>query len=430
MMLTYYLLIYFLGGILSVFAGKKIKYTIDIFSVYTISFVFHVIAILFNESFHFFAQKGAGDKAIWTYNIWKQSGSFDIFESFFIQTIINFPGFYVFEANRWIVLGTNAFIGSAVAIIVFYYISRLLSYKAALVTSILCVIYPAAFNFSIFGLRDIMIYFFIFLYHLSLLYIFLIKDKHIQKLFNIFLFIISFFSLYSLRPEFLPVLVVLPFMISYKYLNKYFIKKISDIYLRYFIFITSNILFFFILFIILANVYFLVLSNIGINGYVSPIDILTTSAESRFTRAELEVGQGGGSHILPQSIYLSLPWYGRWTVQTMSMFIVPMPWLLINTTRWLAFIDTLFVFALLYYVCKKHKFIKVYFKHTSLYFCYKWVLISFFAAMLLMGMVVTNAGNAFRMRVEAIPLLIISVSFIYHFLNQYKLIYTIRKSNL
>lgn len=384
---------------------KNIEFLLPLFFV---SLAFRAILIFLNENLNIFASKLASNRSLNIFLEWigNQNFSFSIIDRpFFFQTLINTPGFYLFGPSRNNLLLTNAFIGAFTGIVVFAYLRHLFGQKIAKYGFILFSIYPAAINFSFSGLRDILIYFFIAINILSILGL-SISNRRIGKIIlNFSVFSLSFICIKSLRYEILPIIIFLPALLL---LNKSQIirKKIKNVNVKFIFTASVGVIIIVLICFSFFYVYNKATAKIGYKSLVSPKEIASNFAEARFKRP-VEKEFGAGSHILAPQIYLKTNFLIRSALQTLGMIIIPFPWLITDLTMFLALFDSIFVIFCLFWTCKgvRSYFIEKIDRNIILF-----LLLNFFFAILAMGLVVSNAGNAFRMRLSIMPYLLIGTS--------------------
>ncbi len=357
------------------------------------------IALIFlNENFVILKPKNAGNFALWLYSLLKSGNlgaDYLYFTTFLVQTLINYPFFEIFGASRLNLLLTNALITSIAAIIAFFNLKKIYGNKAGFRVLFALSVYPAAINFSFFGLRDPFIYAFVIL---NIVY--LIKYlKEESSVGNLFVILISLIACLSLRPELITFISIPYLLIIIEKLRNFYVRQ-KEVESKFFIIVSSFIVFFIPLTVVVFFVYIFAIKQIGAIG-VSPIEIITTYGEYRYNRSLGEFGSG--SHIVPPNIYYSLPWFGKWGLQTLGILILPFPWLINNLAKVLAFFDSIFIlwFLVVFYKNKNLLKDKV---DQLLYSSLKY---SFVAGLLIMGVIVNNAGNAFRMRMAIIPFVLI-----------------------
>jgi len=399
--ILYILLLFYIGILFILIFIKKKKDINFLIIFFFLSFSFRLILIFLNENLHFFDQKLAANKSIINYLNWIIDQAI-IDQSFLVQTLINTPSFILFGPSRINLLLTNAFLGATTGIIVFAYLNYIYDSKIAKYGFILFSIYPAAVNFSIFGLRDIIIYFFVSIYILSILSVFNKKRVEVK---NIFLFAFSSICLFLLRNELLLILIFLPsILVLYEF--NYVKNRIKNINARFLYVSLVGTLIFIIICLGSFYLYNKIISYFGYNYSTSPIKIVENIAEVRFMRS-VEEEFGSGSHILPPNIYINTSLLIRIPLQIIGMIVIPLPWLINNLTKLFALFDSIFIILCLswtFYGIKSHLMSKSE-KKVILF-----LLLNFLLAIFAMGFVISNAGNAFRMRLSILPYLLISSS--------------------
>lgn len=376
-------------------------------------FTFKSLFILLNEQIHLFPRKPAGNISIWFYILIKEQGldavrSIRTGETFYPQLLINFPVFELFGASRLNLLLTNCFLTSIGPIIAFYYTYIYFNKYASYIILLGLSLFPAAINFSFFGLRDPVIYFGIIINITSILLLY----KRRNLLDAIWFLLSAMLIIYS-RPE-LIAFIFMPFFfgifiyVKRNYQNIFSLsKKVFFTQLIFFLFVLPTLL--------LSTVGFKYISG-QIGGYSSPLEVLKKGSEVRYQREIRKRGSKGamGSHILPPNLYSKLPWYGRWIVQTIGMIILPFPWLVTNITKVFALVDSVFVCFFIYsFLWIRRRLV------LSEKVIYNAMYYTFIASLLIMGMIIINAGNAFRMRLAVAPYIIIPAAiYIGHYFTQ------------
>jgi len=138
------------------------------------------------------------------------------------------------------------------------------------------------------------------------------------------------------------------------------------------------------------------INNVGL----SPAEVVEVASAARLERAA--DGEGGGSNYGDFETYSSYPWWARWAIQSVGMIVSPFPWQVNSIPRALAFVDSIILVLLIFQlVFSKH----VLGNRSSVSF---WFFITFLIGILIMGFIIINAGNAFRMRLAALPFLFVS----------------------
>ena len=276
--------------------------------------------------------------------------------TFAIPAIFNSLAFAITQS--W-----SAAIGVNVAIVVsvFYFVytrNRRLAYFA---------LAPSIVNFSMFALRDPLIYlcFFIYTYLIlkcgrSLLYIATIGFVGISL---------------GLRPENI-VIILGAFVLSY-----YF--EISSKVVR--------VGFLFLALSTLVLVTPLIPRLLGLDISISIVDFYGAIDSFYISRATRWVGEdGGGSNILGGAL-VDLPLYLRYPIQVVSFFLLPLPWEVTSLSMALAFCDSL---VFVYLSWRFH--LRASFKAKALF----WIYVLAFAFFM------SNYGNALRMRMPVYGVLI------------------------
>jgi hypothetical protein len=356
-----------------------------------IFFILKAFLILLNEELVFFEPKLAGDYALELYKIYNNGnkpefeGIHFMYENFQLQTWINYIPFTIFGANRHVLLITNAFLTSLCPIFVYFVLSNYKNHRSGFWTYIYFNILPSVINFSIFGLRDPLVFFFVTINIISLYVLY-------QRFsFSYLCFVIlSLVAIIDLRNEMLA-FICLPYLWLFK--NKIFklYEKLKGFGTKFSFWFIVIIFFTIPGLLVISYLYQKVISNLGVIQFVSPAEIASTYAEMRYSRFEDE---GGGSNILPPNLYYALPWSLRWLLQSLGIIILPFPWLIYSIAKLLAFIDSCFFLYFIFNFLKGYKnqgtFIRILF-------------FTFIFGVLIMGIIVSNAGNAFRMRISIAP---------------------------
>ena len=88
-MLPLYLIsVWLLGAIICYSFGKKYSYALNIFIIYTFFFIVRIYIVFLNENIRLFSLKGAGNQSIVAFEHWQHTGTLNIYDSFFVQTLI------------------------------------------------------------------------------------------------------------------------------------------------------------------------------------------------------------------------------------------------------------------------------------------------------------------------------------------------------
>jgi hypothetical protein len=403
----YFLTLLLLGvmvAAMSVSSGpKKHSQMAFVAIVFLVNFVLRGYLLWLNEGLKIFDPKFAGEISLDIYNIYLNGIPGAINNTFVPQMLLNFLGFSMFAGNRVTIEITNSFYVALSGVIAYAYMYRLYGSKAAVYSMIGCYAYLGALNFSIFGLRDPILFFFSFLYILS--FIFLIKcPKTALWVFNLAIFLGSAVMILWSRPELLPTIGFFPgiYFLSLIFIRINRIRRFSMRFIS-----SALVIAVFASVFLLAGVYAyrIVLAQIGITTLVSPLEIAGTYADNRYERQFLDQGgsNGGGGAILPPGLYRALPPVFRVPVQTLGIIVLPFPWLINDVPKLLAFLDSIYVIIILYFTLRwlrKNK--------TNAYPEARLLLWTFMWGIVIMGTIVNNTGNAFRLRLSVLPYLIIA----------------------
>lgn len=355
--------------------------------------------ILLNESLGIFDAKIAGNFTLELYDLYKELGP-EVFatskgmKTFRPQLLFNLLAFELLGKSREIMLITNAALTTMAGVIAFFGLRKLYGFTVGLIAMLLINFYPAAINFSFFGLRDPVIYFGVAWNIISIIQMYKgnFKIPFVGFIISLMIIIVS-------RPE-LAAIVFFPIIFAVYFLIKRFYFAIKSLSSK--IFATWSLLIFFVIPLIGVGVagYTFVVGQIG--SVVSPIQLMEVNAEYRYARAEKGPGGMSGSHILPPNIYKALPWYGRWPIQTVGIIVLPFPWMVTSVAKVMAFLDSLFLILFIFIFLKYRKRIvpQENMIQTAIF-------LSFIMGLIIMGMIISNAGNAFRMRLTLAPYLLI-----------------------
>jgi len=405
--LLYLVALLVLGVLLSALVGpaRRTVTRTNLVLFFGISFVARCLLVIFNESIHLFAPKKAGNTALDLYrstNGLSENVELLFTDKFGIQTLINVPAFTFFGGDRTNLLFTNAFLGALAGILAFAYLYRYYNLKAAYWGLVLISIFPAAVNFSMFGLRDIVIYFFAVSYIGTL--IFVTKRPLLSGWgpFNLGVLGISLYALTVLRPANFAVALTMPllFLIYYLYGE---LKKVRNRASQALVLVVFALSATALMLSVGSYFYDIALATMGVPTDVAPWEVADVYAEQRFARAA-GGAYGGRSHILPPSVYNSLNPLARIPIQTVGLIVLPYPWLLTKLSRILAFFDSVFVMYCLWLLVRKRKQLKFWARSDRLLWLF--LIASFAVAIMGLGLVVNNAGNGFRMRFSVAPFLL------------------------
>jgi hypothetical protein len=383
--------------------GKRVQSLA--FLVFVGSYLLRLAFVLINEQVHFFEAKLAGDYSIGLYEkyILEASDYWGLLqkEPFALQVFLNIPVWLVFGPERLSLLASNSMFGSAVASVAGGLLYKPFGTRIALRAIILLAIYPAIFNFSLFGLRDPFIFFSMTVAACGILR----QWKDGLSFFDMGVTALGIIVSFSLRPELSYVLVVMagiPFIAIF--LNMWASWRYGQRN-------AANFLIICIIGIALAVIAAAATTqfasrNIGANT-ANLLEVADDLAKERYSRhVERE---GSGSHIIPSETYLNLPVYLRVPIQTLGMIVIPFPWQATSPARMFAFIDSLFLMSMIAFIL-----VNLLYSHpirqAGAARMSAVLLFAFAIGILGMGVIVSNSGNGFRMRLSVTPLLIVATS--------------------
>ena len=373
--------------------------------IFYIAFVLRIFGILANEYFGFFDTKLASSLPVINFLTLMGEGSYWN-GNFALQTFLNIPGFIIVEPNVFVLLMTNAFVGALAFLPLLYVFSRRKMVRAGIALSVILSFLPSAYNFSIFALRDILLYSSVIWYCAAIVGMWSARSSG-EKLTYFLVCVSALVCIGSMRIE----LFAFMFIPLFGYFLFAYVRRGHAKHSASQQSITIRVAFFGLIALVIVslsvpNLYAVVLRQINREG-ASPIELVEIAATQRFMRAAS--GGGGGSNIVDVATYRGLPWYARWGLQTVGLVVTPFPWQVTNPARLLAFIDSMVLLWMLFYAFRRRKKPSLS-SSSSPYF---WFLLTYFAGVLIMGVVVVNAGNAFRMRLPLLPFLIIPFCIVY-----------------
>ena len=362
------------------------------------AYILRVVLIYLNETFYLLQPKKAGDRTLVLYEFAAESGlESALTDTFFVQLLVNYPAFTLVGNVRPVHLLTNAAIGALVAVVVFFYMARIFCQRAGMVAFGLFAIYPTFLNFSIFGLRDILILFAIALFVLASLRLRLSNGSQMGQWMWI---LFSFCAIYSLRAELLVVcfLCLIPVSSLEKVGTFLFRRPLSRRIAVY----AAMLL----ILPLLVQGYRITAEEFGYRGYVAPNQLVQTYAEKRYMASTGP--DGGGSDILGPDRYATVSTPYRVALQVTGMFLIPLPHVVSEPTHVISFLVSTFVLFCLFIVLKR---IWGMFKSgTNIPIPYQYALV-FIVSLVLMGLIVSNSGNAFRLRMPILSLLFIPFTY-------------------
>lgn len=377
------------------------RYFYNVFFLVLIAVLLRFFICVINISFNIFEPKLAGETSVILYENFINNGILPFASTFLVQMLLSVP-FLAIETSLTGLIIANNFWSVLFVVYGFSLLADILEKKAFLVAFILALFFPNFLNFSMFGLRDPLVY--------ALVIVFIASSLALNNKFKIHFLIATVLSVLliaSLRPEMLAPLMLLPSLLvlnSVKSSNIFrsFSKSellaiLSIAYVLIFIFVIS----------LAYYVYILGISAIGYSSVVIPTQVIDEFVTARYDRQF--AGTGGDSAIEFFGIQIvSMPIYLRPVFSFFSMLLIPFPWLIQSVSEIFAFVDSLLVIALTYGVFKLRNNAGL----TLVQDRSKILLLVFFAGMIIIGLFMVNFGNAFRMRLALMPIIILSFAFI------------------
>lgn len=382
--------------------GKR-PYAATVYVVFLVAFALRIGLTVFNETFQLIPEKYAGEFALDVHRtIWEMGAEGGVDEvsplkrNFLLPALLNLPGFLLFGATRWTLIFTNGFLATMAAVVGAAYLDRLAGRRAATWGLLLLAFYPAAINFSIFGLRDPIIYLLVTIYcGAAWAMVWPGRGRLLQG----FVAGAALLAIVSLRIELLPILLVLPFAIAigaaWRASGRFRLA-----FERRAVRLTAALLLLAVALPLAASLYTRTLSQIGVTGFVSPVEIVEVYAEQRYLR------EPEGSNILPEPVYRRTSPPVRFVLQTIGIVVLPYPWLITDIARALAGLDSLVLIACLWVIYRQRSSIPRPVNRLAL----DPAMLAFWAGILVMGLLIVNAGNALRMRMSLVPLVLLSAS--------------------
>ncbi len=370
--------------------------------LFLFNFLARVLCIGINETAGIFAPKIMSDFGIRKYYEYVPAGDFlGLFlEPFGAQVYANLPIWVFTEPSLYSLSICNAAAGALAGPVAGLMVQSVTSRRTAVVTAILFSFYLGMFNFSIFCLRDPLLVLANTLIACVIVRIGFGSNRIRDHLFGA---IGIFFSLW-LRPEqFYIILFVLGLPFFAYYVRLFFDQTNRKRSFAIAIFLSIPV-FAIGLASILAATY-VGSSNIG-NATVNPLEVAGERAEERFSR-HTDSDFGSGSHIIAVDDYKNIPIYVRMPIQVIGLIVLPFPWQIDNPEKLLAFVDSLSLIYMIWIAIR-------YSWNRGLEPSHQWIVIALLAtfaiSVLGMGVMISNAGNGFRMRISLVPFLILAAS--------------------
>lgn len=387
----------------NLFEGRKISSVAML--TFVLGFLVRALMIIVNEEFQFIDEKLAGNLSLQHYDYFFQRGHglAELWgEEFAAQVFLNLPGWMIFGPERLSLLMSNAVVGAVAAPLAAGLLLRPLGNRAALRALVLISIYPGALNFSIFGLRDPLIFTAMVVLACGVVRSWIIG----MTLRNISLVLLSAALTLWLRPELAYVVFLVGMM---PLINVYMamLRGARRSQQNY-----ANVVFVTIPMIVIAifmgaAATRIAAKNIGVDT-ANPFDVAGDAATNRFER-HTRKSFGAGSNVVSTESYANLPVYIRIPMQTIGMVVLPYPWQIRNAQRLFAFGDSLLLMGMILFVFVNLRFAKP-LREAGPGRLTAMLMMVFFIGILGMGFVVSNSGNGFRMRLAVTPLLFIAAS--------------------
>jgi hypothetical protein len=367
--------------------------------LFTFSFGLRAVLIALNEAVSFFGAKPASHLPVEVYGrLFSEGWQNVLHNKFIIQTLVNMPAFMAHGTDTVIHILTNGFFGAAAGVAAYVYLARTFSPRAGLWAFVLVSFFPMAVNFSIFALRDPMLYFFLVVNVAVVTRMWVDRDYRPGHL---AVFVVSFIGVFSFRPEWGPIAAMYPLGLAQSRQWQRIKEARSVGALGLYVMTLAGL-------VVVGGVatYMFLLSNIGIHDLVSPAKVAEFYAEQRFDRT-LGDSIGAGSHVLPPAIYYATPWYLRVVVQTIGILVVPMPWLLKSIPSFMAFGDSVLLITCVVMVLRRLRRRELPRRVEIANF---WMMFVFVFGVCAMGFIIINGGNAFRMRLGLLQFVVIPLA--------------------
>lgn len=364
------------------------------------NFLVRFLVIGANETVHFLAPKVQWDYGIRKFYEYHNAGNLKglLLEPFGAQVLWNLPVWAFNAPSRYSLLLSNATAGALAGPLAGLMIHTVTSRKTAVLTAVLFSVYLGMFNFSIFCLRDPLLV----LANTTLACMIVRMGFGAWGLRELlFVALGTYFSLW-LRPEqFFIILFVLGLPVSAYYIGLFRRRANRRRSIATALLLLLPISAFGIASILGAT--YVASANIGKTTF-NPVDIAGEHAEERFSR-HTDSDFGSGSHVIDTQTYTQLPIYVRVPIQVVGLIVLPFPWQVDNAEKLLAFVDSLTLLLMMWVATR-------YFFARRLPSSHQWIVAALMATFLIgvlgMGVVVSNAGNGFRMRVSIVPFLIVA----------------------
>jgi hypothetical protein len=435
--LLYILALAFLGGVMSFLVCTTRRDVLGVVIFFQISFWFRTTFVGINAIMNFFTQKYSSDFSIGLMDqpggLWSLFTGAKVFSTanltnmkFFLESLINLPAIRLFEDSTIMLNYTNAFVGAIAGLVAFGYMRRLFDERIGTYSLLLVSLYPCALNFSFFAVRDIIIYLFLVINIFSFTWLILRRD---YRLLNIVIYAISFFCATILRVTFLVFILILPGWFLLLWILRNF-GRFRSLYERMFLAVTGGIIVMITAGVVLVGAYFVVLHQVGIGQLVAPDVLLQDYAAERATRGSNgsalynpALGTGAFSLYLPLAMFNRLPFPARVGLQLVAFIIIPLPWQLTQVTRVLALSDSIFTICCMWWGWRLQRMLRGaardgpplpavlrrYPLEKLRRLCFA-LWIAFVMSWFGFGILVSDSGNAFRMRISVDPFILFGAS--------------------
>ncbi|HEX3675106.1 MAG TPA: hypothetical protein VHU87_12605, partial [Rhizomicrobium sp.] len=252
-----------------------------------------------------------------------------------------------------------------------------------------------------------------------------------HRLFNLFVYVFSFFCTTILRVTFIVFILIPPGWFILQALFRAAVN-VPGIYRKMFFSVIAGLFVTVVSMFVLVASYFIVVHQVtGVTTLVAPTVLFQDYAENRATRgtsnpSEFSAanGQGANSLYLPIGLFQRLPFPVRVSLQLVAFIDIPLPWQLTGVSRILALFDTVFVVACMWWAIKLHLMLRRAAKGIGpplppLFAQYNArdlrrlsfaLLLAFVGSWFGFAILVSDSGNAFRMRVSVEPFLVFGAS--------------------
>jgi hypothetical protein len=428
-----------LGAGIAYGAGTARRERIGLVLFFELSFWLRAIAAFINERLGIFPQKFAACFPLDMIN--REGGLVGFFQNFdpgnrrvtdqlkfVLEAAANIPGIAFFENSNIILNLTNCLVGAAAGLVVFAYMRRLFDRNTAIFALLLVSFFPAAFNFSLFGLRDIFLYLLVLTNIASLAWLLLRPDR---RALQIAIYLVTVLALGLLRSAFLPFILVMPAFLLTRAAWRLF-RTVQSRGKQIALAGTAAMT----ILLALTGSYMVVLNHVGISGFVPPDQLFNHYVEARaargtpfakayahgaistcrsMNRKTQNAARGVASQYIPFALYRHTPWVLREALQLIGFIVIPLPWQLDRLSRALALFDTIFVIATMVAAWRVRRSpappsVTARRREDILREFLLGLLLSFAVGWLGYGLLVTDSGNAFRLRLSIEPFLLFGTS--------------------